>query len=326
MALAEKFVKEQLARTPDRYAMRVRWLAVVYFALNVISIAIIVAIAWRIRYFITLSQRSNVETLTLAIIFVLALYYLITTFRGFVGSLRIVWYNAPAALSRDEKARERAEMRKHQAIPTKGQSKYACFDRVVRLREDHNEPIKLQVADEAGKLGELVIEGVRATYYPIKDGMNDSIFEFLADQIENQMQKHDLDAKLQVVRFSTIDEDQASSYFSLTHAFENLEEQLGSKGPLWPIAELSREEVDEIQEEVRKLVPALRNESFLPDVEYEVEYNVPILPEPLGMLRLTRRENRADPVATMGCAGMIMLTLMLVLTVIILWPPWLPSK
>jgi hypothetical protein len=325
VALAEKFVKQHLVRTPDRYAARVRWMAAIYFVLNAISIVIIIAIAWRVQYFVTLSQRSNVETLTLAIIFILAFYYMVTTFKGFVGSLRLLWYNSPLIFSRDEKARERTETRKHRAIPTKGTNKYACFDRTVRLEGSPNESIKFEVADSTGKLGEMVIEGVKASYYPIKQGMNDSIFEFLADQIEEQMQKHDLDAKLQVVQFSTIDEDQASAYFSLTHAFENLEDQLG-KGPIWPVAVLSADEVAEIQEQIRTLVPALRDEAFLPDVEYQVEYNVPILPEPLGMLRLTRRENRADPVATMGCAGLIMLLVMLLLTIIILWPPWVPSK
>jgi hypothetical protein len=56
-----------------------------------------------------------------------------------------------------------------------------------------------------------------------------------------------------------------------------------------------------------------------------VEYNVPILPEPLGMVRLTRRENRADPLISMGCASIVMLFVMAVLTFIILLPPWVPS-
>src|SRR5689334_8234194 len=95
MALAEKIIKEHVTRDPQRYAARVRWMAAIYISLNLISIAIIVAITWRVRFFITLTQRSNVETLTLAIIFVLAVYYLASTFRGFIGSIRMLWLNLP---------------------------------------------------------------------------------------------------------------------------------------------------------------------------------------------------------------------------------------
>ena len=70
---------------------------------------------------------------------------------------------------------------------------------------------------------------------------------------------------------------------------------------------ITREDVDKIGKAIRELVPTLRNESLLPDVEYEVEWSVPVLPEPLSFMRLTRRENRADPVVTMGCAMIVTL-------------------
>ena len=84
--------------------------------------------------------------------------------------------------------------------------------------------------------------------------------------------------------------------------------------------------MDTIQQEIRKLLPALRNEAHLPKLEYEVNYNVPVLPEPLAMLQLTRRENRADPIVTMGCASIVMFFVLLVLVFFILLPPWVPSK
>jgi hypothetical protein len=156
--------------------------------------------------------------------------------------------------------------------------------------------------------------------------MNGSLFEFLSDQIQEAMQKRDLDASLQIVQWSTIDEDQASAYHSMVQAFQNMETQLGAAKPIWPTVFISQEDVDHIRDELINLMPALRNESLLPDVEYEVEYNVPVLPEPLGFLRLTRRESRADPVVTMGCAGITMLVVMAALTFFILLPPWVPSK
>jgi len=321
MSLAEKVVKEHVTRTPERYAARVRWMAVIYLTLNIISVAIIVAIVWRVQFFVTLAQRSNIETLTLAIIFILAIYYIFSTFRGFTGSLKMLFLNVPRLWRKEEEV----EWKKHRAIRTGGEPKSAYFDQAITLEGKPDEPIVWQVGDDTAKLGEIEVKGVEAMYHPIKDGMNDSLFEFLADKLEEVMQKQDLNAKVQVVQWSEIDEDQAAVYHSTVQAFQSLEKQLG-KGPIWPTAEISQEDYDYIQGELRRLVPALRNESMLPDVEYEVEYSVPVLPEPLGFLRLTRRENRADPVITMGCASFVMLFVMALLVLFIILPPWVPSK
>jgi hypothetical protein len=317
MAVAEKAIKEVVTRTVPRYDARVRGLAAIYVFLNLISLAIVITIVWRGQFFVTLSQRSNVETLTLAIILVLAVYYIATTFKGFIGAIRIMVLNA---------GERNREDRKHRALPPGKESKFVTFDQEIRLEGKPEQPIQWEVADNAGKLGDLEIEGVKATYYPQKDGMSDTFFEFVADQIEEALQKRDLDAKLEITQWSTIDEDQAASFYSMAQAFRHLEQHLESKKPLWPTGEITQEDVDEIGRKIRDLIPTLRNESLLPHTNYEVEYNVPILPEPLGMVRLTRRENRADPLISMGCASIVMLFVMAVLTFIILLPPWVPSS
>jgi hypothetical protein len=317
MALAEKAIKEVVTQTAPRYDARVRGLAAIYVFLNLISLAIAVAIIWRGQFFVTLSQRSNIETLTLAIILVLAVYYIATTFKGFIGAFRMILLNA---------SERNREDRKHRALPPGKESKFVTFDQEIRLEGKPFEPLKWEVADDAGKLGDIEIDGVKVTYYPQKDGMSDTFFEFFADQVEQALKKRDLDAKVQITQWSSIDEDQASSFYSTAQAFRNLERHLGSKQPLWPAREITHEDVGEIGRKIRDLVPTLRNESLLPKVTYAVEYNVPILPEPLGMVRLTRRENRADPLITMGCASIIMLFVMTVLTFIILLPPWVPSS
>ncbi|MBF6612237.1 MAG: hypothetical protein IVW55_03835 [Chloroflexi bacterium] len=325
MSLSEDVIREQVIERPGRYASRVRWIAVIYFVLNIISLVIIAIIAWKIRFFITLAQRSNVETLTIAIIFVLALYYLVATFRGFVGALRILWLNSPALMARTDKDRQAVERRKHSALKIGGDSKAVYLDKAVCVEGKEGEPIIWQVGDDAGKLGELALDGVRVTYYPLKEGMSNSLFEYLASQVEQAMQKRDLEAKLQITQWSSIDADEASAYYSMVQAFRNLEKQL-DKGVVWPTVTITQEDVAGVQEKIRDLTPALRNESFLPDLEFAVEYNVPVIPEPLGFVRLTRNDNRADPVFTMGCAVSAMLIVMLVLTLFILLPPWLPSK
>ncbi len=326
MGLTESLIMGHTEQTPERYGERVRWIALIYVVLDLISVAIIVTVAWRVRYFIALAQRSNVETLTIAIIFVLALYYLATTWKGFVGGLRMAWLNAPRVFSHGQDAQERVERRKHSALKTGGKSKYVCLDQAVRLRGKPQDDIKWQIGDSAGKLGELVIEGVRITYYPTKDGMSNSLFEFVTTQVIKVLKKQDREASLQITEWSSIDEDKASQYHSMVKAFCNLEKQLGKEEELWPRVEITEEDKEEVDRALRQVVPALRNESLMPDLEYEVEYNVPIIPEPLGFLQLTRSENRADPLATMGCAGLAMLIIMAILTFIILLPPWVPSR
>jgi hypothetical protein len=316
MALAEKAIKEVVTRTAPRYDARVRGLAAIYVFLNLVSIAIIVTIVWRGQFFVTLSQRSNIETLTLAIVLVLAVYYVATTFSGFVGAIRILVLNA-GDLNRED--------RKHRAMRPGTESKYVTFDQEIRLQGKPDQNLTWEVSDEAGKLGDLEIDGVKVTFYPQKDGISDTFFEFFADQIEDALKKRDLEASVQITQWSSIDEDQASSFYSMAKAFRHLERHLGTKEPLWPTGEITQEEVDEIGRRIRELVPTLRSESFLPHVNYAVEYNVPILPEPLGMVRLTRKENRADPLISMGCASIIMLFVMALLTFIILLPPWVPS-
>ncbi len=317
MARVDESIMDTATGTVEHYATRVRILAIIYFSLNAVAIAVIVTVIWRVQFFITLAQRSNIETLTLAIVFVLAAYYIYSTFRGFIGAIRMLLLNASP---RDREAR------KQKAMKSGGKSKYVCFDHVVCPKGKHGEPIKWEVGDEAGKLGDIVVDGVRATYYPLKEGLSGSFFQFLTAQMNNAVHRQDESASLLITQWSTIDEDEASSYHSMVEAFRNLEQQLAKGKPLWPTVELPSEDIDDIGKQIRRLVPALRSESLLPDVEYSVEYSVPILPEPLGFIRLSRNENRADPLTTMGCAGIIMLSVMLLLFFMIILPPWLPSK
>jgi hypothetical protein len=318
MALAERLVKQQLTITPERYANKVRWTAATYFILNLVSVIIMVTIIWRGQFFVTLSQRSNVETLALLIVFVLALYYVLTTFKGFVGALRILWLNSPFIRGDRERI-------KHQAIPVGSTPIYVCLDRAIRRQDRPDEPIRWDVADEAGKLGELELDGVKFTYYPLKDGMDNSIFEFMTDQLERVLWKRTPDTQIEIAHWASINGDQASQYLSMVQALDTLGRRTGG-GPVWPSHEIDEQDIQEIGAELTKLVPTLRNEAHLPKLEYEVSYNIPVLPEPLGLLRLTRRDNRADPIVSMGCASFVMLFVLLLLVFFIFLPPWVPSK
>lgn len=326
MSLTEEMIRQQVAHSPNRYAKRVQMLAGIYFVLDLISIGVLVAIAWRIQYFVIITQRTNIETLTLAIIFVLAAYYLITTFGGFVGAIRMLWYNFPTLWTKDSDSLERVERRKQAAMKPATKPKAAFFDKAVVIKGKTDKPIKWDLRDEAGNIGSLTIDGVKVTLEPEKDGINNSVFEFLASGIENCLKDAEPDFQLQITQWSTIDKDQASAYYSMVKAFQNLEQRLGEKGPIWPTVELDESDIRKIGNDLRELLPALRNEAFLPDLEYRAEFNVPILPEPLGFMRLTRTDNRADPVVTMGCAGIIMVVILALIVLFIVFPPWIPPR
>jgi hypothetical protein len=319
--LTEQLIKNVAVSTPAGYQARVRWLALVYFSLNAASLAIIGIVVWRAKHLVTLAQRSNVETLTLAIVLVLALNYLLTTFRGFVGAIRVALHNLPHAWNADPMAIER---RKQSAIRDKRESKIAYVDQAVGSDESGRD-IEWPCADEAGRLGRLSIRGVEMRYESEKAGLNNTFFEFVVRLIEERLQKRDPAQSLQIVFWHAIHEDAASAYHSNVRAFRNLEAQLG-KGPLWPLVTLTAADVAQIGEEIRAVVPAMRNEAFLPDVEYEAEYSVPVLPEPLAFIQLRRTETRADPLASMGCATLVMILVLVILVSVIFFPPWVPSK
>src|SRR5687767_9310439 len=160
MALAEKLIKQYVTQTPERYGARVRWMAFIYLSLNTISIIIMISIAWRVTFFVTLSQRSNVETLTLAIVFILSLYYILTTFKGFIGAIRMAWLNLPMLWSKEKSQLEKIEQRKHSALPPAKESISAYFDQAIIKEGEPHKPIRWELVDGAGKLGEIEVDGV----------------------------------------------------------------------------------------------------------------------------------------------------------------------
>jgi hypothetical protein len=322
MALTEGIVKQAAAETPKGYGRRVTGLAVVYFFLNLLSMAIVSLILWRAKHLVTLSQRSNVETLTLLILFALSLNYLVTTFKGFLGAIQMAVRNFPYLAGSDD---AKVEKRKHEALRESDEPKVVYLDQLVGAKEDPGRELEWKVGDDAGQLGTLVIRGLEVRFHPVRGNLSNAFFEFVVTQIEHILQRQDPHARLHIAQWGTIDEDGAAAYNANAQAFQNLEAQLG-KGPIWPRVTLTAAERDEIAHRLRDIVPALRNESYLPDVEYEAKWNVPVLPEPLGFVQLERSDNRADPIATMGCAAIVMLVALVVLIFLIAMPPWVPSK
>ncbi len=178
--------------TPEGFARRVRILAATYTVLFVASCAGVAVIALNGKLFVTLAQRSNVETLTVLFLLVLYAYFVAVSARGAWGAVRLVVYATRRRLARDA-------------------------------------------------LG------------------------------ERQRQ------------------------ISL----------LGSR--------------------IDRIAPALLEEALLPDWEYEAEHKLPVIPEPLGLVSLGRSASRADPVATMGFATVMVLLTLAVAVLFVLRPPWVPG-
>lgn len=313
-------VVEQVESTPRGYARKVAWLGAIYVALDVVCVALVATILWRGRHLVTLAQRSNVETALLLIVLVLALFYLATTARGAFGALRMAWLNAPYAFGGDA---ARVEARKQRVLRDGGEPFAAHFDRALVLADDT--AIRWQVADDAGCLGRIEIDQVTATVTPEKRGLNNSLIAFVLGEVLDVLARRSPPEELAIVSWSNIDEEEAAVYRSTVVAFTRLAERTGG-APLWPTIRLTREDVAAVAREIRRVVPALRNEALLPDLEYGVEYTVPVLPEPLAFLQLRRSERRADPILTMGYALVVMALVLLAVLLLIAFPPWVPSK
>ena len=122
MDAARRLIREPDVSDPRQYRRRVAELAAVYVAIFAFSIAGIVLLLYHGRLFVTLSQRSNVETLTIAFLLLFFAYIASLTARGAWGGLRIGAFRLAARLARDPGAVERrkiaalGESRKRQAV------------------------------------------------------------------------------------------------------------------------------------------------------------------------------------------------------------------
>lgn len=320
MQIGRDLITEQSTSSVPDYRGRVYRLAALYTGIFLASVVAILVIVWHGKFFVTLSQRSNVETLTLAFILALFGYMAVISLPGLVGALRIVAFNLPAWLGRGTEA---VEARKQRALkPKKGPPATAYLNCRVQTQGG---PVHISIRDGAGSLGQIVIDGVKMTHREaVQDGSN-SVFAYYARRIEQIVQQREPEREIDIVQWTVIDDEPAKQYGSLVAFSERLSERLG-EDHLWPTVELSPDEVEMLSREGTELCPILRNEAQLPDMEYKAEHRLPIIPEPLAFVALSRDENRADPVASMGCAFLVTIVILGILLLIVFMPPWVPPR
>lgn len=323
MNIGRYVIREQGCESVSEYRARVARLAAIYVAILLVAVAVITLLVYYGKLFITLSQRSNVETLTIAFILVLCAYFGLISLPGAWGAAKILWYNAPARLGRDRMAVER---RKQRALTPHNDDPAAVFlNCLVRREGQADAPITIPLRDAAGNMGRIVIDGAEIRHEEAMQRGSNTLLAYFANRIERCARQRDPRAHVDIVQWATINDEEAHQYGSIVAFSRNLERQLRS-GPLWPAVVLTEADVQTLAHDGAALCPVLRDEAQLPEIEYQVQHQLPIIPEPLGIVSLSRSESRADPVASMGCALIVAVFILALVVLFILMPPWVPGK
>jgi|FLYL01.1.fsa_nt_gi hypothetical protein len=322
--LAKTVVREPAAKEPEQYARRVLALAAIYLTLFAVSLAGLALIAWKGQFFVTLSQRSNVETLVLLFFIIFYAYIALITAPGARGGLLVLFFELMRALGQEGTAIERRKQRALGSAPP-GSRLEVALSALISEEGRPFEPVEIRVADAAGPVGLFHIDGAWASFEPEHPRTSNNVFAYLEEHINNIVRARGRKRDMTILFWKAIDDESAEASLALTEFARNLERALG-RGELWPRIELSRQDIERLEAEFSLICPALRSECFLPDLEYSAEHKLPIIPEPLGLASLTRRERRADPIATMGLTAMVVVATVGILTLFIAFPPWVPGS
>lgn len=316
-----KVISEPGAESPRQYSSRVRRLAVLYPALTIGTLAGEALLGWRGKHLVALTQRSNVETLTLAFFGVFFAYAMVLGARGLPGALQVLRF----ALLAGMRGFEVSERAKWAALgPATGEGPMAALNVVVEREGAPGRKVTIPVQDAAGEMARIVIDGARIQSVPLRRDGSNNLLAFFArqlDQIAGRPQGRTVD----VVEWATLDDESTLQFLALAEFGRNLGGALG-KPDLWPRVILDDAAVAELERRLTAVCPALRNEGFLPDWEYSAEHKLPIVPEPLGLASLGRSEKRADPLPALFALTAIVLTAVAILLIAILAPPWVPGR
>jgi len=317
--LTELAIREPGVGTPEHYRKRVRWLAIVYAVLLLECIAGEVILLARARYFVILTQRTNVETLTLAFFGVFFLYVGAIGVRALPGVLRVARF---ALMRRPYVEVERAKTRALGA--PRGEPPVCAMSHVVEREGHRARSVHLAVADDAGSLGVVEIDGARITHHPECGEGSSNLLGFTVYQMAKILRRRGL-AEPQIIEWKKVDDEETEAFLAHVEFARRLADRLGGD-PLWPTVELSEDDCHELEEKLALVAPAVREESFLPRWEYRGEHKLPIIPEPLGLISLGRAERRVDPLASMTAIAAIVLVVLALMIFLVARPPWMPGS
>ncbi len=320
--VAQAVIRETESHRARDYLRRTYHLALAYATLFLGSIGGLGLLLWQAQLYVTLAQRSNVETLTLAFLFIFFGYLAFLSAGGAWGALQIAYYEllARAGAGRVEVERRKARRRRRGALPPA-----IALNAVLEHAERPHQPFTLAVCDAVGPAGHLVIDGAEIRHVDGLGGGSNSLMAFFVHQVNALLQERGEPGDLDIVAWKQIDDELTEQHLGLVRFARNLERQLGA-AELWPKRTLTDDDCRRLERQLAQVCPALRNEALLPDWEYAAQHQLPLIPEPLGLVSLQRTERRVDPLASMGCAVVVVLAALIVLALLIAFPPWVPGK
>lgn len=307
--IARLVLEEPGVSDAAHYRRRVHRLAVVHFTLFFLSLAGFALLIWKGELFITLAQRTNVETLTITFFLLFFGYFAVATAPGAIGALRIL---ASAGSQTKKQARLEKKMKR-----TPGAA--AAFDKAIDLQGKPGEAFTIEIRDEHGSLGRLQFCGVKVQHLDSFHGGSNSLLGYVERHL-NKITAQDLS----IVQWESTAEESMLQHVATADALRALGKKL--ECDVWPTVTITEAQRDRLEQELSDLCPALRNEAMLPDWEFEGEHKLPIIPEPLGIISLSRTEKRVDPLSAMTAAVIVVAAVVALAIFFVVRPPWIPGR
>jgi len=309
-------VMESPVRNVSDLRRRTSILAVIHVVLTAAGIALLALLVLRIKLLVTLAQRSNVETLLLLFFAAFVTVLLITTGTSTLGAVTLFGLRC---LPPDHRQRW---IQAHHVEPRREERTLALLNLWV-ARPDG--VLELPLEDGFGRLGLLRVQGVELQLEEAPNAIAGPVFE-LATAVLSKVAKRESHASpLSIVLWGNVDRSEAEVYRSQAHAFGRLAQAL-EKGPLWPTAVVDDEGMAHLRAVFAEATPHLREAALMRDIDYAAEFSIPLVPEPLAFVQIHRSESRADPVASLGCATLMVLAALIAVAWVVLFPPWVPGK
>jgi len=291
-------------------------LAVIHVVLATACLALLALLVLRIKLLVTLAQRSNVETLLLLFFAAFVTVLLITTGASTLGAITLLGLRVLPA------DRRQRWIQAHAVAPHREERTLALLNLWVSGPDD---VLELSLEDGFGRLGHLRVQGVELQLENAPDSIAGPVFELATAVLSEVAKRGAHGSPLGIVLWANVDRSEAEVYRSQAHAFGRLAQAL-EKGPLWPTAVVDDDGMARLRAVFDEATPHLREAALMRDVDYAAEFSIPLVPEPLAFVQIHRSESRADPVASLGCATLMVLAALIAVVWVVLFPPWVPSK
>ena len=114
-----------------------------------------------------------------------------------------------------------------------GNKTVADLNVLVEAEGSPGQPFDVLVADGAGTVGRLYIDGARLTYRSEYGEGSNELLAYVERQIEQLVRVRDRDAQVDIVAWKKIDDEAAERYHGLVEFARNLEQKL-VHDELWP--------------------------------------------------------------------------------------------